>query len=119
MAAAVVKRPSAISLLNRRRNLNVVAIIAETTQRAHIAQCEIAICCEQSAERESIGDSLFTLLNSRPLTKDRARKGPYWALGRLADATLELEGSKVASGVASSDGGNIIVVRAPFDARPD
>src|SRR5262245_29949955 len=119
MAASVVKRPSAISLLNGRCNLNVGAIIAGATQRAHIAHCEIAICCEQSAERESVSDSLFALLNSRPFTKDRARDRSYWTLDLLADATLELEGSKVASGVASSHGSYIVVVRTPFHARPD
>src|SRR5262249_27426477 len=119
MAASVVKRPSAISLLDRRRNLNVVAIIAEATQRAHISRCEVAICCKQSAERESICDSLFALLNRRPFTKDSASDRSCWALSLWADEPPELEGRKVASGVASDHGGNIVVVRAPFEARPN
>ena len=39
MAAAVVKRPTTIALLNGRRNLNIFMIIAWAAQRANDSRC--------------------------------------------------------------------------------
>src|SRR5262249_30027305 len=112
-------RPAAVALLNGRRNLNVVAIIPESAQSAYITRRQIAVCGQQSAQREAIRYCFFALLDFRPFAKGRTGKRPNWRLGAWPNTSLELEGGEVATCISSGHSRDVIIFGASLDPRPN